>query len=114
LQGKEGARLVAKRRDSFLDTDEELCASTFQTILGLQHLAINVSLNYETWPDHFRRTRPASSVIAPRIEISFGKSVPEILLSLNTLRDRLYGLVVRVPGYRSRGSGFDSRRYQIF
>jgi hypothetical protein len=22
--------------------------------------------------------------------------------------------VVRVPGYRSRGSGFDSRRYQIF
>jgi hypothetical protein len=26
---------------------------------------------------------------------------------------RLCGLVVRVPGYRS-GSGFDSRRYQIF
>jgi hypothetical protein len=29
-------------------------------------------------------------------------------------KDRLYGLVVRVPGYRSRGSGFDFRRYQIF
>jgi hypothetical protein len=28
--------------------------------------------------------------------------------------DRLCGLVVRVSGYRSRGSGFDSRRYQIF
>jgi hypothetical protein len=28
--------------------------------------------------------------------------------------DHLYGLVVRVPGYRSRGSGFDSRGYQIF
>jgi hypothetical protein len=28
--------------------------------------------------------------------------------------DRLYGLEVRVPGYRSRGIGFDSRRYQIF
>jgi hypothetical protein len=27
---------------------------------------------------------------------------------------RLCGLVVRVPGYRSRGLGFDSRRYQIF
>jgi hypothetical protein len=26
----------------------------------------------------------------------------------------LCGLVVRVPGYRSRGLGFDSRRYQIF
>jgi hypothetical protein len=29
-------------------------------------------------------------------------------------KDRLCGLVVKVPGYRSRGSGFDSRRYQIF
>jgi hypothetical protein len=28
--------------------------------------------------------------------------------------DRLCGLVVRVPGYRSRGPGFDSRPYQIF
>jgi hypothetical protein len=27
--------------------------------------------------------------------------------------DRLCGLVATVPGYRSRGSGFDSRRYQI-
>jgi hypothetical protein len=28
--------------------------------------------------------------------------------------DRLCGLVVRAPGYRSRGPGFYSRRYQIF
>jgi hypothetical protein len=28
--------------------------------------------------------------------------------------DRLCGLVVRVPGYRSRGPGFDFQRYQIF
>jgi hypothetical protein len=34
---------------------------------------------------------------------------------MNVLQmDRLCGLVVRVPGYRSRGSVFDSRRYQIF
>jgi hypothetical protein len=28
--------------------------------------------------------------------------------------DRLYDLVVRFPGYRSRSLGFDSRRYQFF
>jgi hypothetical protein len=28
--------------------------------------------------------------------------------------DRICDLVVGVPGYRSRGPGFDSRRYQIF
>jgi hypothetical protein len=28
--------------------------------------------------------------------------------------DRLWCLVVRVPGYRSRGPGFDSQGYQIF
>jgi hypothetical protein len=36
------------------------------------------------------------------------------LISMNSNNDRLYGLVVRVPGYRSRGSVFDFRRYQIF
>jgi hypothetical protein len=39
--------------------------------------------------------------------------MPE-LLSHCPLNDRLCGLVVRVPGYRLRGLGFDSRRYQIF
>jgi hypothetical protein len=32
----------------------------------------------------------------------------------NYLSDRLCGLLVRVPGYRSRGPGFDSGRYQNF
>jgi hypothetical protein len=30
------------------------------------------------------------------------------------ISDRLCGLAVRVPGYRSRGHGFDSRCYKIF
>ena len=34
--------------------------------------------------------------------------------SYGGFRDRLCGLVVRVSGYRYRGSGFDPRRYQIF
>jgi hypothetical protein len=35
-------------------------------------------------------------------------------LSIVRTIDRLCGLVVRVRGYRSRGSGFDSRQHQIF
>jgi hypothetical protein len=31
-----------------------------------------------------------------------------------TYGERLCGPVIRVPGYRSRGPGFDSRPYQIF
>jgi hypothetical protein len=34
--------------------------------------------------------------------------------SIHSISHRLCGLVVSVPGYRSRGSGFDSRCYQIF
>jgi hypothetical protein len=30
------------------------------------------------------------------------------------VKDRLCGLVIRVPGYKSRGHEFDSRRYQVF
>ena len=36
------------------------------------------------------------------------------LRCVSILGDRLCGLVVRVSGYRYRGLGFDSRRYQIF
>ena len=37
-----------------------------------------------------------------------------IYSELFNIIDRLCGLVVRVSGYRYRGLGFDSRRYQIF
>jgi hypothetical protein len=39
---------------------------------------------------------------------------PHILLCTVFLLDRLRGLAVRVPGYRSRGPGFDSWLHQIF
>jgi hypothetical protein len=37
-----------------------------------------------------------------------------IIIIIIIMMDRLCGIVVRVPGYRSRGPGFDSRCYQIF
>jgi hypothetical protein len=39
---------------------------------------------------------------------------PLIILIYTEFLDRLCGLVVRVPGYRSRGPGLDSQLYQIF
>jgi hypothetical protein len=42
----------------------------------------------------------------PNIDVVFTK--------LNSSGYRLCGLLVRVSGYRSRGPGFDSRRFQIF
>jgi hypothetical protein len=36
------------------------------------------------------------------------------IASIYAVLDRICGLVVRVPGYRSRVHGFDSGRYQIF
>ena len=43
-----------------------------------------------------------------------GSSSIIIVISSSSMGDRLCGLVVRVSGYRNRGLGFDSRRYQIF
>ena len=37
-----------------------------------------------------------------------------LLFAIAIIMDRLCSLVVRVSGYRYRGLGFDSRRYQIF
>jgi hypothetical protein len=39
--------------------------------------------------------------------------IREFLFVALISEDRLSSLVVRVPGYRSRSLGFDSRRYKI-
>jgi putative component of membrane protein insertase Oxa1/YidC/SpoIIIJ protein YidD len=47
-------------------------------------------------------------------QTSCSNSLTEITRVVYVSFDPLCGLVVRVPGYRSRGPGFDSRRYQNF
>ena len=42
------------------------------------------------------------------------KKQAEVFSFGKVTQDRLCGLVIRVSGYRYRGLGFDSRRYQIF
>jgi hypothetical protein len=51
------------------------------------------------------------SVIRPNSSITAKDNVSNTYIKVE---DRLCGLVVKVPGYRSRGLGFDYRRYQIF
>ena len=45
---------------------------------------------------------------------SYNQNSSDLIVLLFHTCDRLCGLVVRVSGYRYRGLGFDSRRYQIF
>ena len=57
----------------------------------------------------FQKAVPTHDVTNPA---SFPSFLPFIVC--RPFLDRLCGLVVRVSGYRDRGLGFDSRRYQIF
>ena len=73
----------------------------------------------ETWSlalREVRRLRVFENGVLRRI---FGPKRDEVTgewrkLPNEELNDRLCGLVVRVSGYRYRGLGFDSRRYQSF
>jgi hypothetical protein len=67
--------------------------------------------NIMTWPlfkiGHMRLTK-----IVGRLQFSTTSILNKVCFTCD--KARFCGLVVRVPGYRSRGPGFDSRRYQIF
>jgi hypothetical protein len=62
--------------------------------------------------------RRVHQLIGLRMLHTFALCFHGIVLGLKnivvTIYDPFCGLVVRVPGYRSRGPGFDARHYQIF
>jgi hypothetical protein len=78
-------------------------ASWFQSTGPAPLWSISISSS-----SHAPVSQMVSSVSAFRLEfcINFSTLSPSV--------GRLCGLVIRVPGYRSWGPGFDSRRYQIF
>ena len=50
-------------------------------------------------------------IYIPTVYLKSGLAIKTVIVPVH---DRLCGLVVRVSGYRYRGLGFDSQRYQIF
>jgi hypothetical protein len=54
----------------------------------------------------YASTLKMDTTCPPKLQFTF--------TGLYGLIDRLCGLLLRVPGYRSRGPEFDSRRYLIF
>ena len=76
-----------------------------------QNLAIHGGVLSE--PTYYNVTHPESAQSSWPIQIP--SSITFYIMCLYIyIQDRLCGLVVRVSGYRYRGLGFDSRRYQIF
>jgi hypothetical protein len=71
------------------------------------------SLEHNTWIKNGLHLRFQQSSKRPRTGPPLGSCRLILNVSVFIISDRLSGLVVRVPGYRSRVSGFDSRRYQI-
>jgi hypothetical protein len=110
--------LAGERADFVLTADQPVSAYWLHAIPAedcnssvIKGAAI---LRYEGAPEGFEPISPTES----GLELGSSSSTVSFILlqylCLNTNKDRLCGLVVRIPGYRSRGPGFDSRRYQTF
>jgi hypothetical protein len=65
---------------------------------------------------HLLKSNPDSLVIQPIVSLMYWKSNWWCILfnSVEWMMDHLCGLMVWVPGYRSRGPGIDSQHYHIF
>jgi hypothetical protein len=63
--------------------------------------------------DHMNYVLPTEDL---NLQLKFVEDLylQQFLDPMLSFTDRLCGLVVKIPGYRSRGHGFDSQHYQIF
>jgi hypothetical protein len=68
----------------------------------------------EASKDHYPQHVSTVSVVLRKSSIHFGIFIHSKVCTTEIVVDRLCGIVLRVPGYRSRGPGFDSQRYQNF
>ena len=97
---------------------EKICVSwdgkygIFEVIWNVIHLYVQNGCRSVAQMQHnvvpFQYSDVAVTYVGHNVHVSLK------LTALSSDQDRLCGLVVRVSGYRYRGLGFDSRRYQIF
>jgi hypothetical protein len=73
-----------------------------------------ISLYPLRWTYHVQDYAVAPLEFNSQFYLLFDENTFAHILAVYVNVDRLCGLVVRVPGYRSRGPRFDSRRYQIY
>jgi hypothetical protein len=80
------------------------------------HVAICIQIDIGKLNSQVRCHSYCVSVFCSCCNVIWECSFTQIWVSegYQLMNDRHCGLVVRVPGYRSRGPRFDSRRYQIF
>jgi hypothetical protein len=82
-------------------------------ILALTHKKCYVRFSQILTTRIKKRPLPSTAGLPFKTKFNYvsGNAEP---LQINTEYPCLCGLVVRVPGYKSRSTGFDSQRYQIF
>jgi hypothetical protein len=85
----------------------EACNTSSNSQLNIRNHAVWVTLDYLS-PEPLLLRKIFGWNLSKDLQNKFNN------IKVITSNDRPCGLVVRVPGYRSRRPGYDSRRYQFF
>jgi hypothetical protein len=93
-------RIIVPKRDEIISW-EKLHNEELPYLYSSPSIIRMINSKSMRWAGHIARMRVK-------------RNAYKILVGKLEEKDRLCGLVVRVPGYRSRKLRFDSRRYQIF